>query len=298
MKTWADLETDGGSDVLGQVLRQRQRMAEATSAVDHVLAIGSGKGGVGKSTLTMQLAQALRRAGRRCAILDADLNGPCQARLAGLEGAPLLPGTRGMAMPRTRSGLGVVSLGSLVPESAHLAFDSVATGDSHVWRATREFHLFRQLLGLVEWGRLDVLLVDLPPGAERTVQYAEALGPAACFVLVTIPAALARGVVARSLAALEETPNRVLGYIENMSGYWCASCNEVRPLFGDGGAGDDGRAGGGRAPELGLPCLGQGTVRPEAGLGIGRRHAGPARGADTLRPGPGRQPVAERAGQA
>ena len=135
----------------------------------------------------MQLALAMERRGRRCAVLDADLNGPCQARLAGLENAALLPGGRGMALPRTPTGLGVVSMGSAVPESEDLDFASVARGDSHVWRATREFNLFQQLLGLVDWGRLDVLLVDLPPGAERTLQYAEVLGPGARFVLVSIP---------------------------------------------------------------------------------------------------------------
>ncbi len=246
MRTYFDIAGDGGSDVLGQVLQQRERIAEATAGIDHMVAIGSGKGGVGKSTLTMQLALALGRAGCQCAILDADLNGPCQARLAGLERVPLLPGDRGMALPRTSGGLGVVSVGSMVPESEHLVFESVAKGDSHVWRATREFNLFQQLLGLVDWGRLDFLLVDLPPGAERTLQYAEVLGPAARFVLVTIPAALARGVVARSAAALGTTPNEVLGYIENMSGYYCGTCDGVRPLF-DGAAGE--------APELGLPCL-------------------------------------------
>ncbi|MCY3972001.1 MAG: P-loop NTPase [Acidobacteria bacterium] len=246
MKTYFDVEGDGGSDVLGQVLRQRERIAHAMAGIDHVVAIGSGKGGVGKSTLTMQLALALERAGRRCAILDADLNGPCQARLAGLENVPLLPGDQGMALPRTRRGLGVVSVGSMVPEAKHLEFDSVAEGDSHVWRATREFNLFQQLLGLVDWGRLDFLLVDLPPGAERTLQYAEVLGPAARFVLVTIPSALAHGVVARSAAALEGTPNEVIGFIENMSGYYCGACDGVRPLFGEVAAG---------APELGFPCL-------------------------------------------
>lgn len=246
MKTYFDLAGDGGSDVFGQVLRQRERIAEAMAGIDHVVAVGSGKGGVGKSTLTMQLALALERAGRRCAILDADLNGPCQARLAGLEHAPLAPGARGMALPRTEGGLGVVSMGSVLPETEHLDFDSVALGDSHVWRATREFNLFQQLLGLVDWGRLDVLLVDLPPGAERTFQYAEALGPAARFVLVTIPTGLAQGVVARSAAALSRTPNEVLGYIENMSGYHCEDCGEVRPLF-------DGPPEG--ASGLGLPLL-------------------------------------------
>ena len=213
MKSYFDLTDDGGSDIAGQVGRQRQRIAEALTGVEHIVAIGSGKGGVGKSTLTMQLALAMERRGRRCAVLDADLNGPCQARLAGLENAAILPGGR---------------------------------GDSHVWRATREFNLFQQLLGLVDWGRLDVLLVDLPPGAERTLQYAEVLGPGARFVLVSIPTALARGVVARSAAALRRTRNVTLGVIENMSGYYCEGCDDVRPLF-EGS--DD------TAPELGLPVL-------------------------------------------
>ncbi len=247
MKSYFDLIDDGGSDIAGQVGRQRERIAEALAGVRHIVAIGSGKGGVGKSTLTMQLALAMQRRGRRCAILDADLNGPCQARLAGLENAALIPGGRGMTLPRTANGLGVVSVGSAVPESQDLDFASVARGDSHVWRATREFNLFQQLLGLVEWGRLDVLLVDLPPGAERTLQYAEVLGASARFVLVSIPTALARGVVARSTAALRRTPNATLGLIENMSGYYCEDCDEVRPLF------DHGRVD--TAPELGLPVL-------------------------------------------
>ena len=111
----------------------------------------------------------------------------------------------------------------------------------------------------------DFLFVDLPPGAERTFQYAEFLGPEAAFVLVTLPTDLARGVVARSVAALSKTPNRLLGYIENMQGYYCADCRQVRPLFPDTGS-----------VELGLPCLG--SVPFDPGLaGSGRRSDGPAR---------------------
>src|SRR5262249_54472718 len=83
----------------------------------------------------------------------------------------------------------------------------------------------------VAWGRLDVLLLDLPPGAERIVQFAEFLGPRTRFVLVSIPSRLARGVVLRSAAALAGAGRRALGYIENMDGYACAGCDEVRPLF-------------------------------------------------------------------
>ena len=164
----------------------------------------------------MQLAVALRARGASVAILDADLNGPSQARMAGLADAPLLPGAHGALMPRTggRHRRGVDGL--TVPESQPLEFDSVARGESYIWRATREFALLGDLLAGVAWGELDCLLVDLPPGVERTVQYAEFLGADTALVLVTIPSELSRGVVARSVAALRGAPNRLLGYVENM----------------------------------------------------------------------------------
>ncbi len=247
MKSYHDIAGDGGSRVLEQVEALRGRIADSLAGVRHLVAIGSGKGGVGKSTLTMGLAHALRRAGSEVAVLDADINGPSQAKLAGLETAPLVPeADGGLTMPRTAAGIGVVSLGTLLPDSQSVEFETVADGDSHVWRATREFAFLAQLLASVRWGRQDFLLADLPPGAERTFQYAEFLGPQAAFVLVTIPSDLARSVVSRSVAALGATPNRLLGHVENMSGYFCAECGTVKPLF-SAAAGS----------ELGIPCLGR-----------------------------------------
>ena len=127
-------------------------------------------------------------------------------------------------------------MGSVIPESEALEFESAAQGESHTWRATREFALLGEILGAFEWGALDLLMFDLPPGAERTVQYADFLGPRTSFVLVTIPSEVARGVVARSVAALSKGPNRVLGYVENMSGYYCRDCNAIKPLFVSPGA--------------------------------------------------------------
>ncbi len=252
MKTYHDIVGDGGSDIVGQVVTKRSKIAESLAEVRHMVAVGSGKGGVGKSTLTMQLAEALRADGARVAILDADLNGPTQARLGGLRSAPVVLGPRGLVPPKTASGIGVVSMGALVPESEAVEFDSVASGDSYVWRATREFSAFGDLLAGVGWGRLDFLLVDLPPGAERTFQYAEFLGEAAAFVLVTIPSDVSRGVVSRAVAAMRKTPNRILGYVENMSGYYCEGCDAVRPLFATDASVD-----------LGVPRLGAVPFDPE-----------------------------------
>ncbi len=148
-------------------------------------------------------------------------------------------------------------MGSLIPESEALEFESAAHGESHTWRATREFALLGEILGSFEWGALDLLLFDLPPGAERTVQYADFLGPRTSFLLVTIPSEVARGVVARSVAALSKGPNRLLGYVENMSGYYCRDCNAIKPLFGSPDAVRLERA------TLDIPCLGTVPFDPE-----------------------------------
>jgi len=231
MKSYFDLEGDGGSNILDQVLDLKSKIKENLSQVKNMIAIGSGKGGVGKSTLTMQIAACLRHQGYDVSLLDADINGPCLARLSGLRETLLIPGADGLIVPKNNAGIGVISFGSVVPESESVEFASVAKGDSHVWRATKEFATLAQFLGDTNWGKLDFLLIDLPPGAERCFQFAEFFGSDTKFVLVTIPSELSQGVVLRSLAALKKTDTEVLGVIENMTGYYCASCNQVKPLF-------------------------------------------------------------------
>jgi ATP-binding protein involved in chromosome partitioning len=239
MKSYYDIVGDGGSRILEQVAEQRARISDGLSGVRHLVAIGSGKGGVGKSTLTFHLASALRARGLRIAIVDADFNGPSQARMAGVREAMFIPGTTKVLLPKTSHGIGVFSIGSLIPESHALEFESTARGESQTWRATREFALLGEILASFDWGQLDLLLFDLPPGAERTVQYADFLEPfgdaqgrpRTSFVLVTIPSEVARGVVARSMAALSQRRHRLLGYIENMSGYYCRDCAAIKPLF-------------------------------------------------------------------
>src|SRR6185503_18328021 len=229
MKGYYDIAGDGGSRVLEQVAGQRARITDGLAGVRHLVAVGSGKGGVGKSTLTLHLAGALRARGLRMAILDADFNGPSQARMAGVQGGLFVPGSSKVSLPRTTNGIGVFSMGSVIPESESLEFESTAQGESHTWRATREFALLGEILGSFEWGELDLLMFDLPPGAERTVQYADFLGsldsahggscdlaqgkPQVSFLLVTIPSEVARGVVARSVAALSKGSNHLLGYV-------------------------------------------------------------------------------------
>jgi ATP-binding protein involved in chromosome partitioning len=265
VKSYKDIVGDGGSRIVEQVGERQAAIERNLESVRHVVAVASGKGGVGKSTLAALIARAFCQSGRAVAVLDADLNGPSQTRLAGMEQAPLVPDTEGrLPLPRSGAGVGVVSMGALVPESEAVGFDTAAGGDSHLWRASREFTFLAELLGSVRWGELDFLVVDLPPGAERTFQHAEFLGPRAAFLLVTIPSELSRGVVSRSLSALRKTPSRILGYVENMTGYYCADCNGVKPLF----------AGAGGVP-LDLPLLGSIPFDPKLAAACDR-------GIDTL----------------
>ena len=195
---------------------------------------GLRQGGVGKSTLTLHLAGALRARGLRIAILDADFNGPSQARMAGVQGAVFVPpGSQKVALPadqqrhrRLLDGLAHPGVGGArlrergarrVPYLARHEGVRVARPNPRVLRVGRDRP------------------ADVRPAArsraDRPVLTPTISAPRTSFVLVTIPSEVARGVVARSVAALSKGPNRVLGYVENMSGYYCRDCNAIKPLF-------------------------------------------------------------------
>ena len=251
IKSYFDLEGDGGSHVMEQVLSRKAEIEKKLSGIKEMVAIASGKGGVGKSTLSMQLAVALNAMGNSVCILDADFNGPSLARLSGLGETALIPGAEGLIVPRTESGIGVLSMGTIVPETKAVDFTSVASGESHVWRATKEFSTLAEFLRGTDWGDLDFLLLDLPPGAERCFQFAEFFGKKTRFLMVTIPSDVSQGVVSRSVVAVEKAESTIIGYVENMSGFYCAETGELRPLFPRGDL------------KLDYPLLGQVPFDPE-----------------------------------
>lgn len=230
MKGYSDLKHDGGSHVVEQITEQQDRIQKRLSTIKHIIAIGSGKGGVGKSTLVALLACALKERGFAISIFDADLNGPCQGMLLGLEDTPIVPGERGLCVPKTSDGIGVFTFASLFKSNKHVEFDTVATGSSHTWRATREFSAIAEILESTDWGVLDFLLIDLPPGPERTVQFAEFLGTTTELILVTTPSELSVEVVKRTIHGLQEKGQR-LKIIQNMDGYLCSNCKTIQPMF-------------------------------------------------------------------
>ncbi|MFQ5565103.1 MAG: Mrp/NBP35 family ATP-binding protein [Paracoccaceae bacterium] len=206
--------------------------------VDHIIAVASGKGGVGKSTVTANLAVALTALGKRVGLLDADVYGPSQPRMLGITGRPSSPDGK-IILPLRNHGVTAMSMGFLVPE-----------GEAVIWRGPMLMGALQQMLGQVQWGRLDVLLIDLPPGTGDVqltlAQKAEVSGA----ILVSTPQDVALLDVRKALDMFRKTDVPVLGLIENMSTYVCPECGHEAHLFGHGGAREE-------AAKLGVPFLGE-----------------------------------------
>jgi ATP-binding protein involved in chromosome partitioning len=202
-----------------------------------IYAVASGKGGVGKSSVTANLAAALAAAGRRVGVLDADVWGYSIPGLFGVNRNPVVVG--GLMMPVRAHGVALMSTGLLVPDGAPV-----------VWRGPMLHKALEQFLLDVHWGELDVLLLDLPPGTGDIQLSLLELVPAAALLAVTTPQPAAASVAARVIAMARDARMPIAGVVENMSAAVCAGCGEHTDLFGSGG--------GARLAELAAaPLLGQ-----------------------------------------
>lgn len=233
MKTYNDIATDGGSDVLGQVAEQHDRLARRLKRVETMIAVMSGKGGVGKSTVTACVADALTRKGMRTGVLDADLNGPCMTQMMGVSEYETAPRNGAMSAARNEFGIPVMSMGMFLPdEITPLVWEANTQQGAYTWRSMVEMSALRELLSDTDWGDLDVLLIDLPPGAERLQNLADLLPNLAGAVVVTTPSSVAMKVVGRSIAmAVNITGVNVIGVIENMSAMVCPACGHRDRFF-------------------------------------------------------------------
>ncbi len=218
MKRYKDIAGDGGSNIAGQVEAQQRRLKQRLESVRAIVAIVSGKGGVGKSTLTAGLACCFALEGWKVGVLDADLNGPTQAKVLGVRGRRLLIADGVVEPPCTGLGVKVMSMDLLLPTDASpLTWDAPVQDEAHTWRGTMEANAIREFLADTNWGALDVLLLDLPPGTDRLATIAS-LAPLSGIVVVTIPSDVSRLVVRRSITVAASTRAPVLGVVENMSG--------------------------------------------------------------------------------
>ncbi|HET7340286.1 MAG TPA: P-loop NTPase [Methylomirabilota bacterium] len=219
MKRYRDIAGDGGSDVVGQVQAQQRRLAARLADVRAIVAVVSGKGGVGKSSITANLAGALARGGARVGVLDADLNGPTMATMLGVRGRTLAVGADGVEPPAGALGVRVMSMDLLLADDATpLAWQAPTQAESHTWRGAMEANALREFLADTAWGALDVLLLDLPPGTDRLATVAGLLPALAGTVVVTIASDVSRLVVRKSITVAQGVKAPVLGLIENMAG--------------------------------------------------------------------------------
>ena len=205
--------------------------------VKHVIAVASGKGGVGKSTLAVNLAVALARQGHRIGMLDADIYGPSLPRMLGIEGKPEIRDK--LILPAEAWGLHAISMGLLVDQDTPM-----------VWRGPMVMGAITQFLEQVAWGSLDALVVDLPPGtgdAQLTLSQKARITGA---VVVSTPQDIALLDARRGVRMFEKVHVPVLGIVENMSTFCCPNCGHETPLFGHGGARRE-------ASRLGVPFLGE-----------------------------------------
>jgi ATP-binding protein involved in chromosome partitioning len=234
-RTYFEVEGDDRSALGAQVARQRARVLDQLRDVRRVVAVVSGKGGVGKSWVTAAIARAIASRGSRLAVLDADLQSPTVARMLGARG-PLTVGDEGVHPSLGDNDIAVVSTDLLLADGQPLAWRSRA-GESHVWRGAAEANVLRELLSDVYWGTRDLLLIDMPPDAGRLADVATLVGAKLAAVAVTIPSDESARSVQRALNAARDIGVTIVGVVENMSGYACATCDTVGPLFsGNAGA--------------------------------------------------------------
>ena len=203
-----------------------------------ILAVASGKGGVGKSTTAVNLALALLESGLRVGLMDADIYGPSIPRMMGIDGRPDSPDKKRIE-PMRAYGMPTMSIGYLVPEDTAM-----------IWRGPMVQSAIEQLLREVIWGELDVLVIDLPPGTGDAQLTLSQRVPLAGAVIVSTPQEVALADVRKAINMFNKVNVRVLGIVENMSAFVCGHCGERTEIFGHGGAAATAR-------ELGIDFLGE-----------------------------------------
>jgi Mrp family chromosome partitioning ATPase len=219
--------------------------AQSANEIDHVVAVLSGKGGVGKSSVTALLAVELNRAGKRVGVLDADITGPSQPKMFGLHRPPPMS-PQGISPAETASGIKLMSINLLLPSE----------DEAVIWRGPLISGAIKQFWNEVFWGRLDYLVVDLPPGTSDASLTVMQSIPLSGVVLVTSPQDLAGMVVRKAARMAQHMKAPILGLVENMSYATCPECGARIEVFGPSQVAFT-------ATELGVPLLGRIPLDPE-----------------------------------
>ncbi len=233
MRSYKELPSDAGSNIIGQVTAQADRIQKRLASVKHTVAIMSGKGGVGKSSLTANLATALTLKGNSVGVVDADINGPTLAKMMGVRNATLEYTPAGVKPAVTTIGTKLISMDLLLAEDdAPVLWNAHTQKDAFTWRSTMEVGALREFIADTEWGNLDYLLLDLPPGTDRLPNVVELIPNLGGVVVVTIPSEVSQLIVKKSVTMARDILKvPIIGVVENMAFYICQHCGEEEPLF-------------------------------------------------------------------
>lgn len=231
MKTYHDIASDGGSDIVAQVRAQEAQLESRLDRIGHVVAIMSGKGGVGKSSLTVNLATALLRLGLKVGIVDADINGASVVQMAGVARHPGRS-EQGVSPAVTADGVQIMSIDLFLQEGEPVEWAAQTQKSAFTWRAMVEVAAIREMLADTAWQPLDILLVDLPPGTDRLPNLLDIVPKLSAAVVVTVPSRASTYVVRKSITLAQKQFGQMpIGLIENMSEFLCDECGKAHRLF-------------------------------------------------------------------
>jgi ATP-binding protein involved in chromosome partitioning len=236
IRTYHEVADPGAEGVVAQIRDQARRLSDRLSRVGAVVAVASGKGGVGKSAVTANLAAVLASRGRAVGAADVDLHGPSLARMLGASRAPLSVGEDGVQPARGTLDVRLMSMDLLLASAdATVRWRGPEEG-AFAWQGTLEAGAVREFLADTAWGDLDLLLLDLPPGTDRLARLLEILPRLDGLILVTTPSEAARAAVARSARLAREAGIRVTGLVANMTAWRCPECGGETRLYEADGA--------------------------------------------------------------
>jgi ATP-binding protein involved in chromosome partitioning len=226
MKKYREIQGDGGSGIVAQVTEKLSALNSRMKNVRHKIAVMSGKGGVGKSTVSVGLAASMARMGHKVGILDADLNGPSIPKLMGIDdAASLKTGAGGVVPPTGAYGIKIMST-ELFMSSHGQPINWDGPSSTYSWLSVMEATALRELIADTEWGNLDFLFIDLPPVIARLRDLTQLLGGLDGVILVTIPSGISNRIVVKSINSVKELGVPIIGVVENMKGYACAHCGK------------------------------------------------------------------------
>lgn len=229
MKRYSDIKGDGGSRIVDQVTGMHARLKKNLERVRYKVAVMSGKGGVGKSTVTVALAANIASMGFKVGILDADLNGPSIPKMVGVSDAPAGLND-GVEPPEGALGIRVMSMELLLSSSqSPVKWDGPSS--THPWISAMEATALRELISDTRWGELDLLLIDMPPVLSRLNDLAGLMPDLSGAVIVTVPSEVSFLTVMKSINRVKELNIPILGLVENMRGFTCVNCGHENSLF-------------------------------------------------------------------